>query len=327
MTLHLSASLKSDSHALIGLAVKMNWTYIAIIYSAQNFYRAMTQSAVQELNKYHGCVASLIELSSNYSDTEIERAFDVIYSLADLNVVLTFINKEDAARLLVSLKAKWKYGATRKLIFLGTDEWAELSKDIFYGEVLLGSLFVVHKKSNDLYFNNYFQHITSSAKIQHQWMIDFWQEFFQCSLNYPGPFETACNGSETLLNVTLQQSSIIATTINAVYAYAHGVAAFLRDRCGTVKLPPCEAANLGTGINKVLYHFIKNAKFTGAGDQTFSFTENGFAAEKLTILNTQKRLWDEFPHLVEVSMGSFIINILQKQLFCIYICIFLYFVK
>lgn len=310
--LHASRSLDSSVQTLIELTVAMNWTYVSVLYSPDDSNEPLAEVLVQQLIKRHACVATLVELTASSTDQELDRIISHIdESVSDANVVFALINNDTAKRLLTFVSGKENHKRVlRSLTFVGTGEWVGVAKESrFADNIILGALFVVHDQAEDKFFTEYLRHISPQTfKSPESWLSDFWQQHFQCSQRYGGPYDKPCSGSETLLNATMRQSDIVAATINAVYAYVYGLAAFLRDRCGEARLPPCEAVQQvglrgGAGrTSGVVYHFMKSAKFLGFAEREFSFTDDGFAVEWPRVLNAQKHPLDGTPVLVQVSV-------------------------
>jgi hypothetical protein len=185
-------------------------------------------------------------------------------------------------------------------------------------ESIKGSVIVVPEVTKDPYFNSYMHSKSPEADPDNPWMTEFWQEYFQCDLQYPGLYGRICSGKETLTGASFTQYPIITNTIQAVYSYAYGITKLFQDKCGDVVIPPCPTVVDTTRNPALAYHYIRTAKIPGSnGKFTQLYQENGDGVGRFKVLNFHVRKTENLTGFVQVSTRVIVMYILNNKL-CTY---------
>ena len=137
--------------------------------------------------------------------------------------------------------------------------WHQLSP---YIDLLRGAILVAPDIGDSPGFDDYMRNQNLLSDPNNPWFREFWQNYFQCNLEYNAGYITPCSGKESMANASYSFSdrqSVIAT-INAVYSYAKGLTTMFTDLCGHLDLPPCkEMKGEPNRLNYVNYKTLQNA--------------------------------------------------------------------
>ena len=203
---------------------------------------------------------------------------------------------------MLLLDAVRQTGAIGQLQWLGTTQW-EVTRELTekYNDALRGALVISTDIGKEPYFDAFMQRLQADSPSNTPWIREFWQEHFQCRLDYDSPFSKVCDGTESLQHEHFSEHPLAVYTINAVYAFAYGLTKLFQERCGGMVMPPCDAIVAGHSTSTLLFDFIRNSHFLGADSKTFGFTPSGDARVEYSILNYQLNYAKQKGKFVQVS--------------------------
>lgn len=81
------------------------------------------------------------------------------------------------------------------------------------------------------------------------------------------------------------QDSSVAKVINSVLSVGVGLEALRQHMCPGLDHGLCPALREETQVRKLLYNLTMESTFTGADGKMFKFTNNGYSANVLDVLN------------------------------------------
>lgn len=238
----------------------------------------------QTLAERGTCIATVHTLPAQPQAADYEQA--VRHLLAQhgaFGVLLLLHYRQEVQQLFEAVR---RLGATGMLVWLATSRWlvdVELMQQ--YSDVARGTLHITADTGHEPYLDAFIQRLRPDSPSHTGWLRDFWQEHFQCRLDYEALYPRVCDGSESLSQTSFSQLPLTIHTINAVYAYAYGLTQLFEERCGGVVMPPCDAISGGPSTSTLVYDYIRKAQFVGPDGKSFSFSKSGEAQVSYLILN------------------------------------------
>ncbi|XP_013414763.1 uncharacterized protein LOC106176781 isoform X2 [Lingula anatina] len=273
--------------AMVELLRDFGWTYISIVYSNSSASRAKFNTFKGVLTRNGICIAVVQMIDPNFmSDAQYDRIIQNLTTYNGAVGVAIFANENEIRQLLLSGKRQNSAG---RFVWLSGDDWGKNLKIVDgVNEIARGSFTLMPDSGADATFDRYIENLTVNSFPRDPWYKEFWEEHFQCSLQYGGKYDKACTGAETFKVKPLLQHSYTTSTINAVYAYALGLTNMYMKKCGRVDLFYCidKIPGLDKDV-KALYDEIRQLRYTGADGRSFYFTGNGDGALRYKVLNYQ----------------------------------------
>ena len=268
--------------AILDLLLYFNWKYITLLYSADT-YGIRGAHQLQLLAERRGiCIGLTLPLPSFASDDNLIGLARALNSPNIAKVIVLVSIKETAEALL---KAVDKVQFDERITWVGSDGWGSSIARSDVNHVVHGCIFVqlysekvpeFHKYFENLYYNR-----TFNKNPWYETYIEKWKESKHGTdvSSFPVPtldFETVA--------------------INAVYAYAYALHAFINHHCGGYL--PCR--KLDTMNGDEFLSFLLKVSFEGASGDTFQFDENGDTGGIYKFRNLQ--FIDGTYQLVDVGM-------------------------
>ncbi|XP_028681587.2 extracellular calcium-sensing receptor [Erpetoichthys calabaricus] len=297
--------------ALVQLITHFGWTWVGAIATDDDYGHYGIQSFADQA-KEKGVCLSYYETIPN------------IYSEAKLRQIATTIKKSTAKVIIVFASEGKFYELLKEVLrenitdrqWIASEAWvtaALLTTDEFY-TILGGTIGFAFRGAQISGLLEFLQRVKPSPHQKHVLTNMFWEEMFNCRLNFSGEdiaHETTktriCTGSENLLEtksifLDVSQLRVSYNVYKAVYAIAHGLH----------KLLECDNEdNLGQNIScksvfplrpwQVLSH-LKTVNFTNRFGEKVYFDQNGEPVPLYDIINWQK----DFSGAIKlVKVGSF----------------------
>ena len=311
-----------QAQAIADIIDYFNWTYVIAVHTGDVYGREGIRALSKELGKGNNdssttCIATLqsIELLSNAKAEQYDRAVERINQewVRNATVIVLFGQVETSIGILTAVRRKKMVDpefALKNFTWIGSDGWGDqVPQDL--RDVAYGSLSVFPRSEMSEKFNDYFQSLHPNSYTANPWFQEYWETFFNCTLNSEMGREPCDLENQNLSpEFGYQQNSYVTFTIDAVYAFAHAIRNLQRDFCnGGPGLCDeiVDSQSDGTAIRgDLLLKYLYNVSFTGKSTEVIDFDENGDQKGGYLVQNLQKTSdgrfvykvvghWDESP--------------------------------
>lgn len=164
---HTTARDRSNLRAIVHLAARLNWTYVAVVYddSAEGKYTA--DLFQQEASKKFVCVGRKYSLTSNASDAQIQKFITSLKAEKNFSVVVMLTSKH-IFKSIIDQAFKQK---VNDVTWIGTDSsWNNEAKFSRENTAAQG-MFKVGTSATIVDFKDHLQELLSSPE-RNQWIMD-----------------------------------------------------------------------------------------------------------------------------------------------------------
>ncbi|RVE64902.1 hypothetical protein OJAV_G00130880 [Oryzias javanicus] len=221
--------------ALAQLVKHFGWIWVGIVAGDDAYGRGGAKIFADEINKLGACVAFNEIIPKNPSQTEISSIVASIRS-SGVHVILVFAVEQDVAAFFDEVVRSGLTG----MQWLASEAWstaAILSNPTKYHHILQGTLGFAIRGIFIPGFRDFLLRLNPSSPdaSADPFLVPFWEETFQCSLDIPADGWKAddkppCTGTEELKNIqntytNVAQLRISYNVYKAVYAIAHALKA------------------------------------------------------------------------------------------------------
>ncbi|KAM3616780.1 uncharacterized protein V6R79_023354 [Siganus canaliculatus] len=244
-----------QARAIAQLAIHFNWTWIGAVV-ANNDYGRMAIKVFQEEAEGKGVCLAFVETLQRENIVNDARRAAAAIQASTARVILVFTWYTDVRELFLQLAEK---NVTDRQ-FLASEAWStsfNLLQNPVTSKVASGVFGVAIRSSPIPGFEHYLTHLHPSQRPDDDFLKEFWENEFRCSLwvtplssNASSPQSTAnwpkaslppCSGTESLVGVQhpFTDTSQLRVTYNvylAVYAAAHALHSLLS--CPDIRRPP-----------------------------------------------------------------------------------------
>ncbi|XP_046850286.1 metabotropic glutamate receptor 4-like isoform X2 [Xenia sp. Carnegie-2017] len=270
--------------AMIDIMIAFNWNYVIVISSDGLYGETGAEEFVKAAKKRGICIALQLKLPAFPSPKEYDDLTQKLNSEPEVRVVVTFVNVRDIRSVLEALH---RNNITKQFIWIGSDGWANnLNAIENYEDYVQGAITLSQHVTPVVGFREYFQklNVYEESNWNNTWLQEYWQTYFHCRLrNRYAPFSRNCTGNESLASSPVALAPV-QTVVNAVYAFAHALHNYLKNRClGN----SCERVSIDRTI---LLDYLQNVSFNDvATGKKFEFNDNQEVCRGYSIHNIQKR--------------------------------------
>ena len=202
-------------------------------------------------------------------------------------VVFCNVNKQ-IANLMSAAKTR---GVHQNFQWVGTDAWGTIVWLKNLKEIAENAITVQPRVVQLHGFEEYFNKLKPEHNSRDQWFDEYWENRFNCSLNESRKgFPRKCNETDKLTSENSQLDMRVASTMDAIYTFAHALDKILKARCPQTK-DFCDAMRNISG--KELLANIRDVSFTGTTGSEVRFDENGDmgGAYEINIFRKQNNKW------------------------------------
>lgn len=242
----------------------------------------------------------------------LQRIVEVV-KRATSKVIVAFMSHREIKLLAQELHKRNITG----LQWVGSDAWItdHSLTDSEGHSILVGSLGFTVSKANILGLEQHLRQLHPAQFPMSQFMVDFWEDRFSCSLNVTGNTQRRpCSGSESLQNDTslftdVTELRFTNNVYKSVYAVAHalnnlmkceeGEGPFSNRSCADPKrIQPWQVRNCNDdkcNVNHLvmsimsfqLLHYISTVRFNTSEGETVYFDSNGDSPARYELVNLQ----------------------------------------
>ena len=316
-----------QARAMADIVEYFNWTYVIAMHTGDVYGREGIQAFITELQKHKMCIAmSSIEVPADATATDFDRAIEMLNLewVHNATVVVLFGQQSTATGILNAVRQKQDRDPNfvlRNLTWIGGDAWGDRVREDLL-ETAQGMLGVIPRSYLSDEFDRHFQSLRP-LNSTNPWFDEYWETLFNCSLTSQSPEGLQeCDVENQAISSDLgyQQSSFVAFTTDAVYAFAHAIHRLQQDYCQGGPGLCEEIVDFRSGGKAIqgdlLLQYLHNVSFNGISTEIVSFDENGDQEGGYFILNLQKKSngkfmreiighWDELPQNRTIPLEIF----------------------
>ena len=281
-----------QARALADLVAYFNWTYVVAVNSGDVYGREGIQEFIDIIESRNdtlrGCKAVAIEIPFPSTDDTIADYENAVQTLtqqyiSNATVIVLFGHSPTAEGLLDAVAERRNRdpafaNQSSDLVWIGTDAWGDRLDDEHLA-IAQNVLSVNPKQNSSEGFDEYFKSLHISNHSANPWFEEYWEYYFNCSLNDPTNMcDTANQHISANTGRRYKQQSAISFAIDAVNAFAHAIHNLVTEKCDSYEL--CnDIVEVEDGPSVIraplLLQYLLNVSFPGESDDLVQFDENG----------------------------------------------------
>ncbi|XP_078679957.1 uncharacterized protein LOC144915447 isoform X3 [Branchiostoma floridae x Branchiostoma belcheri] len=270
-----------QGEAIAALVDYFGWNYVATVSSDTVYGRSGITAFRQAANNYDICVSFNHVVPRDATDEQLDAIITALRENTRARAVVSFVTDSDARALL---QAATRLNARGELIWIGSDSWGSQASVVDGLEnAARGALTITLENIPVAGFENYFKALTPDSNSDNPWFKEFWEDYFGCNLPGGTKYADNCSPSHSLTQ-GFQQASFVPQVMNAVYAFAHGLDALLREHCSGAQ-GVCSELKANENFKQLLLEKTKQQQFTGVDGQPVQFNDDGSVTMGFTIWN------------------------------------------
>ncbi|XP_019943680.2 extracellular calcium-sensing receptor-like isoform X1 [Paralichthys olivaceus] len=279
-----------QSRALAKLVRLFSWTWIGAIAVDNEYGHNGINAFIQTAQEYGVCIEYSESFSSSGPPENLQRIIKIIRH-ATSRVIVAFMSHREIKLLAAELYQQNLTG----LQFVGSDAWItdHSLTDIEGHSILEGSLGFTVSRAQIPGLEEHLRRLHPSQFPDSQFVRDFWEDVFDCSLNESANTQRkSCSGSESLQNVESQFTDVseLRFTNNvykSVYAAAHALDNLIKCEDGKGPFASGSCADIKHIQPWQVVQYLSTVNFTtGEGERVF-FDKNGDSPARYELINLQ----------------------------------------
>uniref|UniRef100_A0A672Z4Q2 G-protein coupled receptors family 3 profile domain-containing protein n=1 Tax=Sphaeramia orbicularis TaxID=375764 RepID=A0A672Z4Q2_9TELE len=279
-----------QSRAQAKLILHFGWTWIGTV-AVDNYYgRNGVVGFIQAAQEYGICIEYSEAFSSSDPPERLQKIVEIIRH-ATSKVIMAFMSHREVKLLAAEL---YKQNITG-LQWVGSDAWItdHSLTDSEGHSVLVGSLGFVVTRAWIPGLEDHLRSLHPSQFPNSQFVRDFWEEMFDCSLNQTTNTQRKpCSGSESLQNVESQFTDVseLRFTYNvykSVYAVAYALDNLFKCEDGNGPFLNGSCADKKNIQPWQVLHYLDTVDFTMEEGERVFFDSNGDSPARYELVNLQ----------------------------------------
>ncbi|KAK2847368.1 hypothetical protein Q5P01_010367 [Channa striata] len=279
-----------QSRALAKLVKHFGWTWIGAVATNNEYGLNGIAAFIQAAKEFGVCIEYSEAFLSSDPPDRLQRVIKIISSSTS-KVIMAFMSHREINLLADEL---YKHNITG-LQWVGSDAWITDPSlaDIKEHSILVGSVGFVVTNAKIPGLEQHLRRIHPSQFPNSQFVRDFWEDMFGCSLNATSKTQKKpCNGSENLQNVQsyftdVSELRFINNVYKSVYAVAHALHNLVtcKEEKGSFYNTSCVDTRY---IHpwQVLQH-LNTVNFTTNEGERVYFDSNGDSPARYELVNLQ----------------------------------------
>ncbi|VDK76861.1 unnamed protein product [Litomosoides sigmodontis] len=299
-----------QARAMIDIALHFNWTYVSLVYSADEYGELGAEAFKKEARRMNICIA-IEERISPKKESFQEPIDNLVKKLqpnkvAGARIVVLFVGTEYIPELLLHAFERMRLEqlpSHKKIIWLASEGWDRNNEAYTLGSRKLaaeGAIVLMLASDRVPSFEEYFLSLNPGhAKFErNRWLRELWRHKFNCEFDLPE--QSALNRCEDYRQTTenFSPDDKVHFVIDAVYAIAHGLQGMKEEVCPNDTVPSswmsrhsnvpqiCDAMKHIDG-EEFYRKYLLQVKFEDAVGKKFRFSSKGDGPAHYTILNYQ----------------------------------------
>ncbi|XP_038059728.1 uncharacterized protein LOC119730772 [Patiria miniata] len=260
LVLATSAPYAEEVAAIIGILEEFDWKYVGVVHSMTPYGLANNQEFQMAAQVAGICLGAQHYLDDSTNFQEIINDFSSDHSL---NVIVAFVNEEDARSLLYADH----FQLSKRFVWVGTDSWDSPNLVSGLENSAKGMLLVTKERPDLPEIQDYFadSDLLEAASARNPYLRDYLQDICPSSSN--------CQFGNQIQESLQELSGEISPLVNALYVAAHGANLLHDSKCGFSNDELCESfldSSPGERVGAIRRVTVES----GAGGNPFSFDEH-----------------------------------------------------
>ncbi|VDK43789.1 unnamed protein product [Anisakis simplex] len=316
---YFARTVPSDNYqarAMIDISLHFNWTYVSLVYSADEYGELGAEAFKKEARKVNICIA-IEERILNKKKALAESIDNLVKKLqpdkvVGARVVVLFVGTEYVPELMLQTAEQMQLNSNRqqkKIIWLASEGWDRNNDAYTIGArkaAAEGAIVLMLESKRVPLFEEYFLSLNpGSDKFErNKWLYELWEHKFNCKFGLPdGSKQNRCE-NQRQTREDFNPDDKVQFVIDAVFAIAHGLQAMKQSVCPNdtaemswisrhSKMPHiCSAMSLIDG-EEFYQKYLLHVKFDDLVGKKFRFSPEGDGPAHYTILNYQPSFRDK----------------------------------
>ncbi|CAI5693486.1 unnamed protein product [Oreochromis niloticus] len=279
-----------QSRALAKLVKHFGWSWVGALAVDNEYGFSGIAAFIQAAKEYGVCIEYSEAFSSSDPPNRLQRIIEIIKQSTS-KVIMAFMSHREIKLLATEL---YKHNITG-LQWIGSDAWItdHSLTDSEGHKILVGSLGFTSPKAKISGLEKYLKQLYPSQFPDSQFVREFWEEVFDCSLNRTvNTQKQPCSGHESLQNIESQFTDVseLRFTDNvykSVYAVAHALDMLIK--CDNNQLSFSNGSCTDPkNINPwQVLQYLNTVNFTTKEGERVYFNKNGDTPARYELVNLQ----------------------------------------
>ena len=292
-----------QAKALADIMSYFNWTYVIAVNSGDVYGQDGIQEFISIFSNvtYEQCIAGGSPIKIPYpvaTPAQYDAAVGILAgpSVVNASVIVLFAQLATAEGLLDAVQRRRERDsafAMRQFVWVGTDTWTNSldQKRLNIAQNVIG---VVPEELNSTGFDQYFQSLHVSNHTNNPWFAEYWESYFNCSLNGTNPALPRCDVANQRISTTngYVTDTYLPHCIDAVEAIAYALRNIQQAVCNGSGLCNATRSAERTEVDAVngslLLQYLLGVNFTGPSGNSVTFDINGDPPGVYTIKSLQE---------------------------------------
>uniref|UniRef100_A0A7E4W6B1 G_PROTEIN_RECEP_F3_4 domain-containing protein n=1 Tax=Panagrellus redivivus TaxID=6233 RepID=A0A7E4W6B1_PANRE len=316
---YFARTVPSDNYqarAMIDIARHFNWTYVSLVYSADEYGELGADAFKKEARRVNICIA-IEERISMKKDALTESVDNLVKKLQPENkkigarVVVLFVGTEYVPDLMERTSERMRRIALatphnrkpKRIIWLASEAWDRNNEAYTVGTRRLsaeGAIVLMLESQRVPSFEEYYLslHPGTEKFERNKWLRELWEHKFNCEFDLPPDSTVNRCEAQRQSKDNFSPDDKIQFVIEAVYAIAHALHAMKKDVCANdtietswitryAKPPEVCAAMRHIDGDQFYNKYLLNVKFQDLVGKKVHFSPQGDGPAHYTILNYQ----------------------------------------
>uniref|UniRef100_A0A915PFX1 G-protein coupled receptors family 3 profile domain-containing protein n=1 Tax=Setaria digitata TaxID=48799 RepID=A0A915PFX1_9BILA len=310
---YFARTVPSDNYqarAMIDIALHFNWTYVSLVYSADEYGELGAEAFKKEARKMNICIAieERILLKKEAFQESVDNLIKKLQpdKVVGARAVVLFVGTEYVPELMLQTFERMRLEQLpfrKKIIWLASEGWDRNNEAYTSGPRKLaaeGAIVLMLASHRVPSFERYFLSLNPGHEKfeRNKWLRELWRHKFNCEFDLPeqSTLNRCENHRQTMENFNPDDK--VQFVIDAVYAIAHGLQAMKEEVCpddsasaswisrNSAMPQICDAMKRIDG-EKFYQKYLLQVKFEDAVGKKFRFSPKGDGPAHYTILNYQ----------------------------------------
>ncbi|KAM3725965.1 putative metabotropic glutamate receptor [Dirofilaria immitis] len=310
---YFARTVPSDNYqarAMIDIALHFNWTYVSMVYSADEYGELGAEAFKKEARKMNICIA--IEERISLKKEAFQESVDNLVKklqpdkVVGARAVVLFVGTEYVPELMLQTFERMRSERLphrKKIIWLASEGWDRNNEAYTSGPRKLaaeGAIVLMLASDHVPSFEKYFLSLNPGHEKfeRNKWLRELWRHKFNCEFDLPE--QSTLNRCENHRQTTenFNPDDKVQFVIDAVYAIANGLQGMKEEICPDDNVPSswiskhanvpqiCDAMKHIDG-EQFYQKYLLQVKFKDAVGKKFRFSSEGDGPAHYTILNYQ----------------------------------------
>ncbi|KAM4627562.1 uncharacterized protein ACJ7VT_002503 [Polymixia lowei] len=280
-----------QSRALAKLVKRLGWTWMGAIAVDNEYGLNGIAAFIQAAQEYGVCIEYSEAFSQSWPAHKLQRTIEIIKHSTS-KVIMAFMSHREIKVLATELYKQRITGVQ----WVGSDAWItdHSLTDSEGHSILVGSIGFTVSRAQIPGLEEHLREVHPSQFPDSQFVRDFWEDVFDCSLNGTANMQRKpCTGIESLHDVESQFTDVseLRFTNNvykSVYAVAHALHNLFKCEDGQGPFSNGSCADTKHINPWQVLHYLQNVNFTTKEGDVVYFDSNGDSPARYELVNLQQ---------------------------------------